>query len=107
MTCPTEVAVESSRQRGEKTERFVPEEIVRKTHSKVSHIFPQIASQFDHVELWDRTDGEPRLIASCNRGEKIKVHDEKAYKAFLDKDQEKFDPKKDLYDPRKYPYGKP
>ena len=106
MTCPTEVALESSAERGRKTDRIVPPHIVEKTHSRVSHIFPQIASEFDHVELWDRTDGEPRLIASCKRGEKIKVHDEKAYKAFLAKDKEPYDPRTDLFDPRQNPYGK-
>ena len=105
MTCPTDVAVESSKKRGERTERYVPQDIVEKTHSKVSHIFPQIASQFDHVELWDRTNGEPVKIAECNFGEQIHVLDEKAYKAFLDKDKTEYNPKEDLFDPRKYPYG--
>ena len=106
MTCPTDVALKSSEERGRKTDRIVPPAVVEGTHSKVSHIFPQIASEFDHVELWDRTDGEAKMIAECRRGEPITVHDEKAYKAFLDKDKEEFDPKKDLFDPRKYPYGK-
>ena len=106
MTCPTDVALKSSEERGLKTDRIVPPEIVEKTHSKVSHIFPQIASQFDHVELWDRTNGEPVKIAECWRGQPIKVHDKKAYKAFLEKDKEPFDPRKDLFDPRKYPYGR-
>lgn len=105
MTCPTDVALKSSEERGKKTERFVPPNIVAETHSRVSHVFPQIASQFDHVELWDRTNGEPVKIAECNFGEEITVHDEKAYKAFLAKDIEEFNPKKDLFDPRKYPYG--
>lgn len=107
MTCPTDVAVQSAKDRGDRTERYVPESIVRGTHSKVSHVFPQIASQFDHVELWDRSEGEAKLIATCDKGQPIKVLDKKAYKAFLDKDQEKYDPKKDLFDPRQYPYGKP
>ena len=106
MTCPTDVALESSADRGRRTDRIVPPSIVEGTHSRVSHVFPQIASEFDHVELWDRTDGEPRLIASCNKGEKIKVHDEKAYKAFLDKDKEVYNPDKDLFDPRQHPYGR-
>jgi len=84
-TCDVEEAVKRSYERFEKTGRLVPESNVRSTHASVSQIFPQIASDFDHVELWD-TDGDvPVKIAECNYGEKIKVLDKDKYQKFLDK----------------------
>lgn len=88
VTCPTEMAVERAKKRAEKTGRDVPEQQVRRTHAAVSRIFPQIASEFDHVTLWD-TGGpkgsKPKKIAECWRGEPIKIIDNDAYQAFLDK----------------------
>lgn len=89
VTCPTELAVERSIARGKKTGRNVPIESVRKIHKAVSQIFPQVASEFDHVALFDTAQGgKPVLIAECQRGGKIKVINQKLYDAFLAKGNE-------------------
>lgn len=88
VTCPTEMAVKRSIERGERTGRNVPLDAVRSIHSKVSHIFPKVASDFDHVALFDTSGGKPVLIAECERGKEIRIVDQKRYDAFLAKDQE-------------------
>lgn len=88
VTCPTEMAVERSVERGIRTKRNVPLDAVRSIHSKVSHIFPKVASDFDHVALFDTSGEKPVLIAECERGQPIRVIDKKRYDAFLAKDQE-------------------
>lgn len=82
-TVPTDVAVERANARGAKTGRYVPESVIRGTHSAVSQIFPKIAGNFDEVKLWD-TMGTPKIIASGGKG-KLTVHDQDAYNAFLAK----------------------
>jgi len=88
VTCPTEMAVQRSIDRGKRTGRNVPLDAVRSIHSKVSHIFPKVASDFDHVALFDTSGGKPVLIAECERGKEIRIVDQKRYDAFLAKDQE-------------------
>ena len=89
VTCPTEMAVERSIERGKRIKRNVPLGAVRSIHSKVSHIFPKVASDFDHVALFDTSQGgTPVLIAECVRGGQIDIKDQKLYDAFLAKDNE-------------------
>ena len=89
VTCPTELAVQRSIDRGKRTKRNVPLDQVRSIHKKVSQIFPQVAKEFDHVKLFDTAQGgKPVLIAECERGGEIKVHDQKLYDAFLAKGNE-------------------
>lgn len=85
MTCDVEKAVERSYKRFQETGRLVPESNVRSIHQSVSQIFPQIASDFDHVELYDTDGDKPVKIAECNHGEKIKVIDKEKYDKFLKK----------------------
>lgn len=90
VTCPTEMAVERSIERGKRTKRNVPLEAVRSIHSKVSHIFPKVASEFDHVALFDTSDYNkpPVLIAECERDGEIQIKNQELWDAFLAKDQE-------------------
>lgn len=91
VTVPTDMAVERAIKRGKKKGRVVPEEQIRRTHRDVSRIFPQVASEFDHVTLYDTSGpygSKPTLIAECYRGQPIIVHDQKLYDAFLAKGEE-------------------
>lgn len=90
VTCPTDVAVErnAGRSQTDTYNRMVPESEVRKIHRNVSSVFPQIASEFDHVDLYDTTTKPPTKIAECNRGQEIKVLDQKKYDDFLAKAKE-------------------
>lgn len=86
-TVPTDVAVERSNARGEKTGRFVPETVVRETHARVSMVFPEVAGQFDEVRLWDTSSGSPSLIASGGNGG-LQIEDEERWAAFTAKGTE-------------------
>jgi predicted ABC-type ATPase len=88
VTLPTDLAIKNARARGEKTGRFVPDEVVRATHVGVSQTFPAIAHKFDSVKLYDTSSqGKPRLILSGVKGA-IDVIDPKAYNDFLAKGNE-------------------
>lgn len=65
--------------------REVPEGILRKTHSDVSKVFPQIMNEFDTVKLYDSTSREGVLTGEKSRGGKFEIRDQKAWKDFLDK----------------------
>lgn len=85
VTVPTDIAVERAVARGKKIGRVVPAERIRKTHADVSRIFPKVASEFDHVTLYDTRAGKPVLIAECFRGQQITVHNQQLYDDFLAK----------------------
>ena len=88
VTLPTDLAIKNARARGEKTGRFVPDEVVLATHVGVSQTFPAIAHKFDSVKLYDTSSqGKPRLILSGVKGA-IDVIDPKAYNDFLAKGNE-------------------
>lgn len=88
VTLPTEMALENARIRGERTGRFVPDEVVRATHVGVSQTFPAVAHKFDSVKLYDTSVmGKPRLIVSGVKGA-IDVIDPKTYNEFLAKGNE-------------------
>ena len=83
VTIPTAVAVRRSRERGERTGRFVPDSVVRETHINVSRVFPQAASAgiFDSLELWDNTNGPVLIFSSAKGG----VQRNGLYKGFVAK----------------------
>lgn len=88
VTCPTDVAVTRSNERGKKTGRVVPEETIKGTHKKVSQILPEVAHMFDGgVQLFD-TNGEVKLIAEGGKGKGLTAKDEKLFAAFLAKANE-------------------
>lgn len=88
VTCPTQMAVSRAEERAKKTKRNVLTDTVKSIHREVSRIFPQVASEFDHVALFDTSGGKPILIAECERGQKIRVVDQKRYDSFLAKGNE-------------------
>lgn len=88
VTLPTELAIKNARERGERTGRFVPDEVVRATHVGVSQTFPAIVHKFDSVKLYDTSErGNTRLILSGVAGN-IDIIDPKAYNEFLEKGSE-------------------
>lgn len=88
VTLPTDLAIKNARERGERTGRFVPDEVVRATHVGVSQTFPAIVHKFDSVKLYDTSErGNTRLILSGTKGA-IDVIDPKAYNEFLAKGKE-------------------
>lgn len=85
VTLPTDLAVKNAFERGQKTGRFVPEEVVRTTHAGVSNTFPGVADKFDSVKVYDTTVfGAPKVIASGVSGT-LTIVDQVAYDAFLAK----------------------
>lgn len=84
-TADIETALQRNLARAAKTGRKVKSESVIGIHKAVSRIFPQVASEFDHVTLWDHNGSKPRLVAECRRGEAIQVHDQELYAKFLAK----------------------
>jgi predicted ABC-type ATPase len=85
VTLPTDLAVKNAFDRGVKTGRYVPEEVVRATHAGVSQTFPAVVHKFDKVSLYDTSVmGKPRLILKGSKGN-IDVLDPKAYNDFLAK----------------------
>lgn len=88
VTCPTETAVSRAQARGERTGRFVPESIIRGTHSAVSRVVPEVASDFDSFTLVDTSARTPRKVASATRGNPVKVEDQALWDEFTAKGAE-------------------
>jgi DNA topoisomerase-1 len=68
--------------------RKVPKSALINKHRTVSQLFPDIAPLFDSLELYNAEvpfGEKPILIATCKKGQAVKVVDKDAYKAFLDK----------------------
>jgi predicted ABC-type ATPase len=89
VTAPTDVAFERAKARAldpnsDSFGRIVPETVLRKTHAGVSAVFPQVATNFDSVSLWDNTGRTPKLLARGTRAG-LDVIDQSGYQAFLDK----------------------
>lgn len=82
----TETAVTRAILRGEKTGRFVPEDLMRAVHSKVSRVFVDAVKRglFDEVTLWD-TNAREMLKVARAVGKKLKIFDRPAYSRFLAK----------------------
>lgn len=84
-TASIESALERNIARSIKEKRLVRPDSVINIHKAVSNIFPKVASEFDHVTLWDHDGPEPRLVAECYRGQEIDVKDKDLYAKFLAK----------------------
>ena len=87
VTCDTEAAVARATARAAKTGRQVPEADIRKTHAKVSSIWPEAVKRglFDRTTLYDtNAGGKPVRIASA-KGTSLTIHDQAAYDRFLAK----------------------
>jgi len=88
VTVPTDVAVSRAQARGERTGRVVPEGIIRKTHSAVSRVAPEVASEFDSFTLVDTSGRTPVKVASTTKGKPIKIEDQALWDAFTAKGDE-------------------
>ena len=101
-TVPTEMAVERAKNRGlpigkKYTSsdgykgvgqgRYVDPSVVRGTHAGVSKVFPEVATSFDSVKLFDTSSRTPRLLAETTRGKAVTVVDQAGYTEFLGKGQ--------------------
>jgi predicted ABC-type ATPase len=86
VTVDTEEAVRRAAARGRRTGRYVPEQVVRDTHSSISRIFPDILDEniFDDIKLWDTNFDPPQLILRKKDG-LLEIYDEDAYAKFLRK----------------------
>lgn len=82
-----EEALRRNEERAIKEGRLVDKDSVIGIHKDVSSIFQEIAPHFDHIELWDHDGPEPRLVATCEKGQTVKVKEgsEALWKKFLDK----------------------
>lgn len=84
-TASIENALKRNIARAKKTGRKVQVDSVVGIHKAVSKIFPKVASEFDHVTLWDHDGPEPRLVAECFRDQPIQVKDKDLWNKFLAK----------------------
>ncbi|MCL1900052.1 MAG: zeta toxin family protein [Promicromonosporaceae bacterium] len=83
VTCPTDVAIARAAQREAATGRGVAEEVVRKTHDRVSQVFPRVANDFDTVRLVDTETNT--LIGEKRAGGTFTVYDSEGWSRFLAK----------------------
>jgi predicted ABC-type ATPase len=83
VTIPTDEAVARATARAARTGRVVPESTIRSQHAAVSRVLPEIAEEFDEVQLFDNTT-TLKLIGEGSRG-RFKVLDDEAYDSFLGK----------------------
>ena len=86
VTTDTETSLQRARQRGERTGRVVPEEYIKSMHREISNLVPKLAKNkvFDELRLYDNNGSKPKLIFE-QKGDKITIHDQTAYKSFLAK----------------------
>jgi predicted ABC-type ATPase len=93
VTVDTEEAVRRAAARGRRTGRYVPEQVVRDTHSGISRIFPDILDEnlFDDIKLWDTNFDPPQLILRKKDG-LLEIYNEDAYAKFLRKADYDIDP---------------
>lgn len=91
VSTPTDVAVESSIARyynnpNKEERRYVPPTVLREAHKAVSANFTKLAELFDSVEVVQNDRNTPvRQIAYKERGGTLKILDQNAYQAFMDK----------------------
>ena len=88
---PTEVALESSRNRyfnnkNKEERRYVPDEVLVKAHQAVSRNFGQLVNLYDSVEVVTNDQkSPPRRIAHKDKGGAMVVTDQAAFDSFLAK----------------------
>lgn len=81
-TADIEEALRRNIVRSLKEQRLVDTDSVVGIHKDVSEIFEEIAPHFDHIDLWDHDGPEPRLVATCERGGKVKPVDKALWEKF-------------------------
>lgn len=89
VTVDTDTAVRRSEERAQKTGRYVPEAVVRATHSAVSKVVARAIENklFDELTLWDTNGGKSVKVVEA-RGNKLRVHDQELWARFLRKGDE-------------------
>jgi predicted ABC-type ATPase len=96
VTCPTDDAIGRMVARGSQPletggGRYVPEGILRETHSSVSQVVPNVADNFDTFKLYDSSGPmgtTAPLIAEATRGNEPTIYDQALYDQFLAKGNE-------------------
>jgi predicted ABC-type ATPase len=88
-TVDTDEAVRREHARAAVTGRYVPEDVVRSTHSVVTNTFRRALDDnlFDSAELWDTNDAKPKLVGSKVPGSDWQVHNQDAWRAFSNKSE--------------------
>jgi predicted ABC-type ATPase len=86
VTVDVETAVARSISRAKKTNRYMPESVLRENHAAVSRVFEDIVkfSGMSSIELYDTNSNIPKLIASAV-GTELKILDADAYASFISK----------------------
>ena len=85
---PIDVAIQRCLERYAKDHRYVPLNTLIQVHKAISDIIPQVAFEFDHLEIYDTNQGNGKpgkLIAECFRGQPLQIKDKKLWKEFCDK----------------------
>jgi predicted ABC-type ATPase len=89
VTIETDEAMRRMLKRASSSGRYVPEDVLRSTHSGVSKVVPRALSDnlFDDFSLWDNNafGQEPVLIARWKKGEVLEILDDKKWRRFLAK----------------------
>ena len=89
VTIETNEAMRRMLKRASSSGRYVPEDVLRTTHSGVSKVVPRALSDdlFDDFSLWDNNafGQEPVLIARWRKGEVLEILDDKKWRRFLAK----------------------
>lgn len=90
VTVDIDTAIARSMERARKTGRYMPESVLRATHSGVSRTVPLAIKEglFDEFTLWDSSGEGGHVKVATARGKELKVHQEKLWKKFLDKGRE-------------------
>lgn len=85
VTVDTEEAVRRNNERYEKTGRYVPEAVVRKTHAAVANTLKEAIDEglFDEFTLWDTNDKTKKIAEGA--GKELNVLDQKAWDKFVAK----------------------
>ena len=101
VTIDTDEAIRRNRKRYDdavargETPRLPPEDMVRRTHAKVTDISVELAPEFDRIEVWDNNGGigEQVMIAVGGKGRWLKpiAGQEAKFEAYLRKGEQGID----------------
>lgn len=101
VTIDTDEAIRRNRKRYDdavargETPRLPPEDMVRRTHAKVTDISVELAPEFDRIEVWDNNGGrgEQVMIAVGGKGKWLKPIEgqEAKFEAYLRKGEQGID----------------
>jgi predicted ABC-type ATPase len=85
VTVPIKLAMERARLRGQKTGRYIPDEVLISAHAGVSKTFPEVYKDFDEVQIFDTSASTtPKRIMHWD-GQNTVVDDPTGWDNFLRK----------------------